>query len=103
MNRLALIILVTAVAVALAGCPAPPDPQVVTREVKVAVPVPCKPNLGARPALKTYDEIKAALAAAPNFDEKTKLITEQLLLYIGWVPKLEAGLAGCGGTDHGGG
>lgn len=90
-------------ALALSSCGTPPEPVVITKEVKVAVPVPCKPDLGPRPALKTYDEIKAALSAAQNFDEKTKLITEQLLLYVGWVPKIEAGLAGCGGTDNGGG
>ena len=94
MNRTAIICL----CFALAAC-ATPEPRVVTKEVKVAVPTPCKPDLGPRPALMTKDQIKTALAAAPTLDDKTKIITEQLLLYIGWTPVVEAGLKGCEGSQ----
>jgi hypothetical protein len=83
----------------LVGC-ATPEPRIVTKEVKVAVPTPCKPTLGQRPALMTKDQVKVALASAPTFDDKTKIITEQLLLYIGWTPIVEAGLKGCAGVPN---
>ena len=82
---------------AVSACAAP-DPRIVTKEVKVAVPTPCKPDIGPRPALLTKDQIKDALAKAPTLDDKTKIITEQLLLYIGWTPRVEAGLSGCTGA-----
>lgn len=86
----------------LAACGTPPEPVVVTKEVKVAVPTPCKPTIGQRPALLTKDQIKAALAAAPLFDDKMKIVTEQLLLYIGWAPVVEAALKGCEGSPNAG-
>lgn len=81
----------------LFGC-ATPEPKIVTQTVKVAVPTPCTPNLGMRPALMTKDQIKAALDAAPGLDDRVKILTTQVLLYVGWVPVLEAGLNGCKGT-----
>lgn len=84
--------------IALAGCatPAPPEPIVITKEVKVAVAVPCKPTLPARPNLMTKEQIKAVIAVAQSLDDKVKIVTEQLLLYVGWVPVVEAALDGCG-------
>lgn len=90
-----------ALLVGLSGCTTP-DAKIVTQKVEVAVPVPCKPDLGKRPVLLTKDQVKVALAGAANLDDKLKIISEQLLLYIGWVPVIEAGLAGCaGGTNSG--
>lgn len=81
----------------LVGC-STPDPVVVTKEVKIAVPTPCNPKLPDRPALMTKDQLKGSLAAAPNLDERVKILTTQVLLYIGWVPEIEAGLNGCKGA-----
>lgn len=82
------------------GCTTKPAPEIQIREVKVAVPVLCtKPNIGPRPNLMTKEQLRIAKAAITNFDDKIKLVAEQLLLYMGWTPKVEAGLQGCvGGT-----
>lgn len=100
-GRIILVLFFALVVLPITGCGTPREPQIVTKEVKVAVAIPCKPTLPPRPDLKSYDQIKAATIAAPNLDEKVKVITDQLLLYIGWVPVIEAGLKGCGGTDSG--
>lgn len=80
----------------LAACQTP-EPSIVTQTVEVAVPVPCKPNLGQRPALMAKEQIKAALATTPTFDDRMKIIAEQLAMYVGWTPVVEAGLKGCEG------
>ncbi len=91
-------IILAALCLPLAAC-ATPETKIDTVPVDVAVPVPCKPDLGARPALLTKEQIKAALDAAPVHDDKVKIITEQLLLYLGWTAKVEAGLKGCEGPN----
>ena len=83
----------------VSGCAVKSEPQIVTKEVKVAVATPCKPTLPPRPALKTKDQISAAVSSTQNLDDKIKIITEQLLLYIGWTPVVEAGLNGCEGRE----
>lgn len=79
----------------LASCGHTPDAKVDTQTVDKAVPVPCDPPLPPRPALMTKDQIKAALAAAPTLDDRAKIITSQLLLYLGWTPTIEGALQGC--------
>ena len=79
----------------LAGCAAPPEPQIITKTVNVAVPTPCHPDLGPRPELMTKDQLKSAVAAAASFGDRIKVLTSQVLLYIGWVPVVEAGIKGC--------
>lgn len=91
-------IFVLAILFALASC-AHPEPVIVTKEVNVAVPVHCTPQVGTRPMLQDKDTIAKALAAAPTFDDRLKIVTEQLLLYAGWTPKVEAALAGCAGVQ----
>lgn len=93
-----------AAAIFLAGCTTPPSPEpvIITKEVKVAVTVPCKPTLPARPNLMTKEQIKGALAVAPSLDDKVKIMTEQLLLYVGWMPIVEGALTGCGTAPPGG-
>lgn len=71
------------------------EPEVKTSIVEKAVAVPCDPKLPERPALLTKDQILAQTAAIPKMGDRAKLVLDQLLLYIGWVPVLEAGLAGC--------
>ena len=80
------------------GCTTPPEPGIITKTANVAVPTPCKPDLGPRPELMTKDQLKSAVAAASNFDDRVKVLTAQVLLYIGWVPVIEAGLKGCEGV-----
>lgn len=78
----------------LAAC-STPEPQIITKEVHIAVPTPCDPTLPARPALMDKDQVKAALATAPAFDDRVKILSSQLLLYMGWTPIVEAALNGC--------
>lgn len=80
----------------LATCGHTPDAKVETQVVEKAVPVPCNPPLPPRPALMTKDQIKAALAVAPTFDDRAKIVATQLLLYMGWLPTIEGALQGCG-------
>lgn len=81
----------------LAGCNTP-EPIVITKVVKEAVPTPCTPDLGQRPALMTRDQVGAAIAMAPALDDQIKIVADQLLLYMGWIPAVEAGLKGCAGA-----
>lgn len=61
----------------LAGCAAqaPPEPIIITKEVKVAVPVQCSAleSIGAEP---DYPDTDQALAAAPNLFERVKLLLQ---------------------------
>ncbi len=71
-------------------------PILVTKEVKIPVPVPCKVDIkGQRPALLTLSEMQEKIAAAPNVDTKAQLVTTQLLAYMGWLPVVEAAVKGC--------
>lgn len=81
----------------LMGCAAKPAPEIVTKEVKVLVPVPCNTDVGERPHLMTRAELWTALSAAQDTDERTKIVTSQLLAYMGWLPVVETGLKGCKG------
>lgn len=83
----------------LVGCATKPEPEIQTKEVKVLVPVPCKPDLGTRPKLMTRAELWTALSAAPDTDERAKIVTSQLLAYMGWLPVVETGLKGCEGPS----
>lgn len=79
----------------LFGCGA--LPRIVTENVKVAVPTPCNPDLGPRPDLMTKEQIREAIDETPTLDDRVKIVTEQLLHYIGWLPVVEAALSGCKG------
>lgn len=81
----------------LAGCATTPPASIIqTQEVDKAIPVSCAPtNMPVRPDLMTKDQVKAALAAATDFDDRVKIVSEQLLAYMGWTPAVEAALKGC--------
>lgn len=79
----------------LASCGTPSETKIETKPVNIAVPVTCGVDLGERPMLQTKDVIAKALAAAPTFDDRLKIVTEQLLLYLIWTPKVEGALTGC--------
>lgn len=97
------LMLATLLLVGLYGCATPPEPKIVTQIVKEAVPTPCSPKMAPRPALMDKPGLKAALAATTNFDDKIKILTSQVLLYMGWLPQVEAGLKGCEGNPSTGG
>lgn len=86
--------------IVLVGCTTPQDPVIKTVTVEKAVPVKCTVTLGDRPDLQTRDVLAKALAAAPSFDDRMKIVTEQLLLYMGWTPKVEAALSGCSNVPN---
>lgn len=95
MNRLLPIaVLVTAF---LAPSCARQDPApVITKEVNVAVPVPCVVDIKSqRPPLLTLPEFQKKIAEAPNTDTKIQLLVSQLLAHMGWLPVVEGALAGC--------
>lgn len=85
---------------ALAGCGTPPEPVIKTVTVEKAVPVQCSPKLPARPKLLTYAQVKVAIQGAATFDDRLKIINEQLLLHLGWLPVVEAALDGCAGKSQ---
>lgn len=96
MMRWWFLLIVLFTAPMLLGCAGKSPERIVTQEVKVLVPVPCRPDLGERPAVKTKEQITAALDAAQSFDDRVKIVAEQLALYIGWASRLEGAIKGCG-------
>lgn len=73
-------------ALLLGGCaggppPLPPEPVIQTKEVNVAVPVPCAAlaKLGEEPS---YADTDTALAAAPDIFESTRLLLKGRLQRI---------------------
>ena len=81
----------------LAACatsPQLPTPQIVTKTVDVAVPVACKPDVGAAPA---YPDTDAALKAAPDVYQRVRLMVAGRLMRIAREAELTAGLNACEG------
>ena len=79
----------------LAGCAgkAAPEPQIVTRDVPVAVAESCIPkNLKARP---TYPDTDEALVAAAGPDERYQLVTAGRALRVPRADLLEQIVSGC--------
>ncbi len=76
-----------------AGLP-PPEPVVVTKEVKVAVPVPCPAlaKLGSEP---DYADTDAALRAAPDIFEQTRLLLKGRLQRIKRTSEYAAARLAC--------
>lgn len=89
---------IVALCCALAGCAGDKlghEPEVKTSVVEKAVPVPCRPQMPLRPELFSREQLRDRLAAIPTFDDRMKLVADQLLLYMGWVPVLDTALASC--------
>jgi hypothetical protein len=86
--------LVSAVLMSLAmsACATTPEPRIVTQEVKVPVPVPCKPNLGPEPA---YADTEEALKAAPGLYERVQLLLAGRLQRIARDREKDAALKAC--------
>lgn len=87
-----------ALSLALAACQTA-EPRIVTRDVNIAVPIRCAPHIAPPPAhIMTPAELAAALARAPNVTERARIVSDQLLLWLGYDPQLEAGLQACAGA-----
>lgn len=87
-------ILLVVLLVGCAGQQERPEPEVRTVEVKVEVPIRCKAldDLGAEPE---YPDTDAALKAAPNIFERTKLLVRGRLLRVGRLGQYQAARASC--------
>ena len=84
----------------LAGCVTPPPsppPKIETQKVDVAVPVRCSVTVPkpAEPVARSKDDLWKMLQAAPNVTERARIVSDQLLIWLGYGPKLEAALQGC--------
>ena len=80
---------------ALSACATtPPAPQIVTKTVQVAVPVACRPAIGAAPA---YPDTDPALKAAPDVYQRVKLLVAGRLERIAREAELTAALSACEG------
>lgn len=85
-----------AIAFLLAGCARDGVDVIVTKDVNIAVPVPCAVDTkNQRPALMTLEELQKQLEGAPNIDTKAQIVTAQLLAYMGWLPVVESAMKGC--------
>jgi len=79
-------------ALALTACATTSEPRIVTKEVKVPVPVACAVSAGEDPIYPDSDE---ALKAAPNVLERVKLLAAGRLLRIAREMELKAAVKGC--------
>lgn len=86
-----------AVALLLAGCATDQGPEPVVKTVVVdrAVPVPCRPEMPLRPDLLPRTVLRDKLAGLENFDDKMKLVADQLLLYMAWTVVQDEALSAC--------
>lgn len=86
---LAIVFLVTA-------CAHKEIATVVTKDVNIAVPVPCTVDIkNQRPDLMTRERLWEQLSLVPNSDARAKIVTSQLLGYMGWLPVVEGAMQGC--------
>jgi len=86
---LAVVFLVT-------SCAHKSEPVIVTKDVDIAIPVPCAVDTkNQRPDLMTRQRLWDTLSLVPNTDAKTKIVTSQLLAYMGWLPVVEGAMQGC--------
>jgi len=86
-------------ALALGGCGAKhvataPEPVVKTVEVKVAQPVPCDALASIGP-VPSYPDTDAALAAAPDIFEETRLLLSGRIMRIKRAMQYEAAKTAC--------
>ena len=72
----------------------PPTPQIVTKTVQVAVPVACRPAIGAAPA---YPDTDPALKAAPDVYQRVRLLVAGRLERVAREAELTAALSACEG------
>ena len=90
--------LIIPLALAVAGCAQtpPPEPQIITKEVDVPVPQPCKAlvDIGSEPV---YPDTDAAIAAAPDIFSIAKLYAAGRLLRVQRLAKYVAAKASCAG------
>lgn len=86
---LAVVFLTTA-------CAHKDKPAIVTKDVNIAIPVPCTVDTkNQRPDLMTRQKLWETLSLVPNVDSRAKIVTSQLLAYMGWLPVVEGAMQGC--------
>lgn len=89
-------IIAAAALLSLAACGTPQPARIETNDVNVAVAQPCVVDTHhERPNLMTKTQVLDAMTAAPNVDSRAKIVTMQLLAYIGWLPVVEGAMQGC--------
>ncbi|PZQ62619.1 MAG: hypothetical protein DI570_09960 [Phenylobacterium zucineum] len=77
---------------ALAGCQTPGEPRIVSKEVKVPVPVACASDPPPEPA---YSDTPEALRAAADVFEQVKLLLAGRAQRDARLAELKASIAGC--------
>lgn len=92
-RRLRTVLFTVGAAVFLTACATRPEPVIRTVEVKVPVAIPCAADPGPDPV---YPDTDAALRAAPNILERTRLLLAARLLRMAREAELKAAVAGCG-------
>jgi hypothetical protein len=83
---------VVVLCLALASCGHMREPRIVTRDVVIEKPVPCKVKA---PAAPSYPDTDAAIAAAPDVFERGKLFIAGRLMRIAHEAQLRAALRAC--------
>lgn len=84
------------IAFTLAACNPmpPPEAKIITHEVRILVPTPCKVDL---PPSPTYPATPEALRAAKNIFERSQLVTAELINRRPYEAALLAALNACTG------
>lgn len=87
-----LVIALTVGCVSLAACATPSEPRIVTKEVRVPIPVACaaKP-----PPEQPFSDTPEALRAAGDLFEKVKLLLTGRAQRDARLYELRASVAGC--------
>lgn len=88
----ALAISVVAGCASLAACATAPEPRIVTKEVRVPVPVACASKPGPDPAFSDTNE---ALRAAGDLFEQVRLLLAGRAQRDARLTELKASVAGC--------
>lgn len=94
MSRITIILPMLLLAACAGRVHTPPEPMIVTKEVNVAVPVPCPAlaKLGAEPA---YPDTDAAINAAPDIFTVSKLYAKGRLLRAQRLAEYAAARVAC--------
>jgi len=78
------------------SCAHKSEPVIVPKEIDIAIPVPCAVDTkNQRPDLMTRERLWDTLSLVPNVDSRAKIVTSQLLAYMGWLPVVEGAMQGC--------
>lgn len=76
----------------LTACVTKPEPRIVTKEIRIPVPVACATSAGPDPA---FSDTPEALRAAVDLFEQVKLLLAGRAQRDGRIVELKAATAGC--------